>query len=287
MKTALVFSLLALLLLAAGWSVYTASFLIEPNWPSVEDVAIGCPELVPYLGGLRILLISDLHIRWIGFREEELIRRVASIEPDVILITGDIIGKPEALDDAIEVVRRLRARIWKYGVYGEDERFLFTPQHRDRWKAAGLTILEDRAIQVDWKKSGNPICLIGVDTGRNRYDLEKMLNGIPGDMPKIMIAHSPTAAKPAALAGIDLIFAGDTHGGQIGIRQLYRFSGYARDTAYRQGLFKVRRTFLYVSRGMGWSLRPVRFLCRPEITVVSVCEPGEADTPVILPGDEV
>ena len=286
MKIAIVFSLLTVLFLAALGTGYISAFLIEPNWPKVEDVAIGCPELVPYLEGLRIIHISDLHIRWIGFKEKELIRKVSLIDPDVILISGDIVGKPEAFDDAIEVIRRLKPRIWKYGVYGEDEQAMFSPQYLAQWKDAGLTILDDRAILVDWKDRGHPICLIGVDTGRNRYDMDEILKDIPKDTPKIMIAHSPTAAKPAALAGVDLVLAGDTHGGQIGIRPLYRFSGYARDTAYRDGLFKVRGTFLYVNRGFGWSLRPIRFLCRPEIALLSFIEPPQADKPVVLHGDE-
>lgn len=287
MKAAILFSSLAILLLTAAGAVYVAAFIIEPNWPATERVAIGCPELVPYLEGLRILHISDLHIRWIGFREKELIRTVSLIEPDLIFITGDIVGTPDALDNAVEVVKGLRARIWKYGVYGEDERALFSPQYIDRWKDAGLTILEDRAILVDWKWTGRPLCLIGVDTGRNKYDLKEILRDVPGDIPKIMLAHSPTASKQAALAGVDLVLAGDTHGGQIGIRQLYRFSGYAHDSAYRLGLYKVRDTFLYVNRGLGWALRPVRFLCRPEITIISLRKPAEADKPVVLPGDEL
>ena len=287
MKFAIVFSFLALFLIAALWTGYVAGFLVEPNWPEVERVAIGCPRLIPFLGGLRILHLSDLHVRWIGFREEELIRKVSLLEPDIILISGDIVGKPESLDDTLEIVKKLKAKIWKYGVYGEDERARFSGQYLDRWKEAGLTILADRAIMVDWKRNGHSFCLIGVDTGRNTYDLDKILEDVPADIPKVMLAHSPTGVKPAALAGVDLVLVGDTHGGQIGIPQLYRFSGYARDTAYRRGLFKVRGTFLYVNRGLGWSLRPTRFFCRPEIALISFCEPAEADTPVVIPGDEL
>ncbi len=273
--------------MAGLWSVYVAAFLIEPNWPEVEDVAVGCPRLLPCLGGLRILHLSDLHVRWIGFKEEELIRKVSFLDPDVILISGDIVGRPESLDNTIEVVKSLKARIWKYGVYGEDERARFSGQYLDRWKEAGLTILADRAIMVDWKRGGRPFCLVGVDTGKNTYDLDKILQDVPADVPKVMLAHSPTGVKSAALAGVDLVLAGDTHGGQIGIPQLYRFSGYARDSAYRSGLFKVRGTFLYVNRGLGWSLRPARFLCRPEIALLTLCGEDDGDTPVVLPGDEL
>ena len=126
-----------------------------------------------------------------------------------------------------------------------------------------------------------------LDQPVSSLELDEILQGFPADIPKVMLAQSPTASKPAALAGVDLVLAGDTHGGQIGIPQLYRFSGYARDHAYRRGLFKVRSTYLYVNRGMGWSLRPVRFLCRPEITVVSICGPDGAKTPVVIPGDEL
>lgn len=116
--------------------------------------------------------------------------------------------------------------------------------------------------------------LVGVEDafyGNNGFD-DAMAN-LPKDEPKILITHFPNIFDFIGEdSGVDLVLAGKTHGGQIGIESLRNFVGYIKEFPYISGLYKVKGTPLYVNRGIGVKTSGFRFFCRPEVTVFEIGE---------------
>jgi len=103
-------------------------------------------------------------------------------------------------------------------------------------------------------------------------DIGRALEGVPEDSCKILLSHAPTNYEQAAAAGVDYFICGHTHGGQIKSPYMPDFlhivkKGYEK---YMAGLFKVGETQMYVNRGLGVNNIPLRFLTRPEITVITL-----------------
>ena len=98
-----------------------------------------------------------------------------------------------------------------------------------------------------------------------------MMQQVPDNGYSILLSHTPDKAPWAAEAGVDFQLSGHTHGGQIRIpffgAPVLR-SGLGRK--YSSGLFDFNGTQLYINRGIGTVLMPLRLFCRPEITVFEI-----------------
>jgi hypothetical protein len=101
----------------------------------------------------------------------------------------------------------------------------------------------------------------------NTISIAKAIEMVPHNAPVILLNHYPDVFEKAVNAGINLVLVGHTHGGQIGIPFLIHLSNYANKSSFMSGLFSSGKTKMYVNRGIGTTIFPVRFLCRPEITV--------------------
>jgi predicted MPP superfamily phosphohydrolase len=136
-------------------------------------------------------------------------------------------------------------------------------------------------LRCDWHSIGagdSQIVVLGVDCThhicRDGRRLEALAAETPADVARILLYHSPELMPQVAACGIDLYLCGHTHGGQVRlplIGALLTSSKLGRQ--YVMGLYRRGRTHLYVSRGVGLeglSAPRVRFLCRPEITLVTL-----------------
>jgi predicted MPP superfamily phosphohydrolase len=121
------------------------------------------------------------------------------------------------------------------------------------------------------KTAQGDLYVAGVDDPVGGQDaIDETLENIPQDAVVILLAHSPDIVGQVAGKDVDLILCGHTHGGQVNLPITTRLhTGNPLYSRYRSGLFNVGNTFLYVNRGIGTSYLPVRFFCRPEITVFS------------------
>ena len=248
------------------------AFFLEPHWISVSHVSIHNPRLAAALKGLKIVQISDLHLQGrLGFKEETLIRRVNRLHPDLIFITGDLVEAEAAAPLVARLFRRLKPRLWSYGVLGNSDKvFLRGGDFSERWKRAGLSLIGGRSLKM--KLGEKPFWLAGIDfPGYGNYDVEAELdfifNKIDSSDPVIFLSYSPDLAPGLAARGADLILSGDTHGGQVsfpGWSRLFQKLGRSR---FIRGLYHLGKTSLYVNRGIATKEVPIRFLCPPEITV--------------------
>ncbi|MBN1688125.1 MAG: metallophosphoesterase [Candidatus Omnitrophica bacterium] len=255
-----------------GTIFFVDIYIIEPNWIDVHKVKVEDARLHQILGNTKLVHITDIHLNsGLGFREEQLIKKVNRLKPDLIFMTGDFIDNLTQVDDARELISQLKASVGIYGVPGNTDHLVMDGKSLAReLKSSGIDILvnESRRIRLP---NGNILWIAGVDDPKYRYArIDKTMMGVPEDVPVIMLAHAPSAFQAAAESDVNLLLVGDTHGGQVGIPFLVQLSDYANRTPYVSGLFEMSDTQMYVNRGIGMKTLPIRFLCRPEISVIEV-----------------
>jgi uncharacterized protein len=242
-------------------------------------------EIQPRIGQpLRILQITDLHIERLNHIDYEVLDTIQSLNPDVIVLTGDYVNAfyqddPKALADGRWFMSQLHAPLGIFATdgNGDDEKImtkLFTGLDQ-------ITVLDDQVLRIPGSDAGGthlPIYLIGLsyrsESRVNTNVLRKLTAQIPPDAYTLLLHHTPDQILEASKLGIDLYLAGHTHGGQVRLPfygSIITFSNFGKQ--FDQGLYIMGSTQLYVSNGLGMagSIVPrARFLCPPEILFLSL-----------------
>ena len=226
------------------------------------------PNLPPALEGLRILHVSDFHLRRVWKEPyDDLIRRIARSKPDLLLCTGDYLEEKHDYRPALPMVLRLvagfRARLGCFGVLGNHDRYWLEPHLR----GTNITLLDGARREID--VGGAAIELIGLP-GVDRHDLtDPFIRSIPRRRDhtlRIVLSHFPDHLRRTQFAlQPDLFLAGHTHGGQVCLPGGYPVVRH--DTLPRRlctGIHWVDRTWLVVNRGFGFSGLMVRLFCPAE-----------------------
>ncbi len=244
---------------------------IEPYWIATRIVNVASPLFSKNIEDIKIVQISDLHISAIRPYEKSLIRRINRLKPDVLFITGDFINEADDVELVLEVLGQLKVKNGIYAILGNNEYyFLNETDFIEALKRAGVYALKHENLRLDFKDKGY-FWLAGLSF---RYGAESYLKqafaGIPVDEPKILITHDPDVVDLNGLKDFDpqIVMAGHTHGGQIGIPFIRRLSDKAETSRYMAGRHITDKgVLLYVNRGIATTAPVARFLCRPEITV--------------------
>jgi len=221
--------------------------------------------------GFRIAQLSDLHIS--PFMPADEIRRCVNItnqlKPDLVVMTGDyLLWDPAAQGDVVQALAGLRAPYGVFGSLGNHESITDTEESITRLFAAqGIHLLRQERAAI--RLGGDTINLIGVD---DSIPDDKAVEGLvtPGTV-NIVLNHNPNDFDQAAELGFDLMLAGHTHGGQLSLEFLHRGLSLARlETPYVSGWFEKSGRQLYVNRGIGTTILPIRLGARPEITILEL-----------------
>jgi uncharacterized protein len=263
-------------LAAAGVSGFLLfdALVLEPNWISVERVVIRDDRLSRALGEMTIAQISDLHLqRELGFKEKELIRRLNNLEPDIIVITGDLVEEESAGPLVTEFFSKLKPKLWSYGILGNsDRKYLKGSEYKKIWRRAGLSMIDGSCRPMGGEGNGI-FWLGGIDFPGYEFpgledELNRILKDLPPGSPSIFLSYDPDLAPVLIDKEVDLVLSGDTHGGIIGIPGWGSvFHDFFGRSAFVRGLFRIGDGYLYVNRGIATKVLPIRFLCPPEITL--------------------
>ncbi|MBA3439894.1 MAG: metallophosphoesterase [Pyrinomonadaceae bacterium] len=257
---------LAASLVHAGRSAFAEPFLL-----TVERHSILLPRLPPALDGLRIVQLSDLHHSPFTGREqiERAVAAANDLEPDIIALTGDYVShEREYAAPCAEMLGRLRARCGVYAVLGNHDHWTDAALVSDLFRAEGIRMLVNEGMRFEHR--GASLWLAGVDdTMVGLENLGLALAGSRVDEMKLLLAHNPVVLRRAARAGVDLVLSGHTHGGQITWRAERSASGQPRRRLLR-GLGRRGETQIYVSRGVGTVVLPVRYGCPPEVSLLEL-----------------
>lgn len=215
---------------------------------------------------LKIAQLSDLHTRGLGWRERAVLASLAAEKPDVILITGDTLADPFGDYAAcMRVYKQLHAPLGVWFVRGNWENIRPVRHERQFYRDAGVNLLVNQNHEL---RSG--VWLIGLDDSSvGRPDFEAASRGIPASAYKIAMFHAPAYFDRVA-GRVNLCLAGHTHGGQVRFPFIHPFWLPNGSGRFLAGWYEEDGTRMYVSRGIGMSNLPVRFLCRPEIDFVTL-----------------
>ena len=260
-------------------AAFIEGFLREPFQLDVTRLTIASPWLPAGFDGMKIAQLSDLHLHHISRAYRMAIDVIRKEHPSLVVITGDLVDHPEQTSACLAFLSNLRtaARVPVVVVPGNwDHRAFPTKQSIAAWhkhvqEETGIRVLANQNVVLH--RHGDRMWLVGTDDPYfGHADLDASFKGVPDTAFALVLTHAPEAfeelaQRPAAR----LVFAGHTHGGQVRLP----FIGAVRvpsryGTRFARGLFKLGDTLFYVNAGMGMSHLPIRFLCRPELTFITL-----------------
>ena len=260
--------------LAAGLVQVARRAFAEPYQIAVERHAVTLARLPAALDGLRVVQLSDIHHSPFTGREqiERAVEEANRLKPDIIALTGDYIShEREYAAPCAEMLGRLRARCGVFAVLGNHDHWVDAALVTDLFRAEGIRVLVNEGMRFEHpERPGAHFWLAGVDdTMVGQEDLPLALAGSRAGEMKLLLAHNPLVLRRAAREGVDLVLAGHTHGGQVTWRSETSRSGRPRRRLLR-GLGRQGETQIYVSRGLGTVVLPVRYGCLPEVTLLEL-----------------
>ncbi|HEV8140273.1 MAG TPA: metallophosphoesterase [Pyrinomonadaceae bacterium] len=245
--------------------------LTEPFMLSIERQEIYLRRLPAKLDGLRVVHLSDLHYGPLVNPQhlQRAVKVANELRPDLIALTGDYISQDRVYAaPCAEVVGKLRARHGVYAVLGNHDHWTDAQLIADLFRAEDIRVMVNEGSRMDLR--GESFWLAGVDdTMVGLEDLPLALAGARHNELKLLLAHNPTILRRAARAGVDLVLSGHTHGGQVTWRSEKSSSGRPRRRMLR-GLGRRGNTQIYVTRGLGTVVLPIRYGCPPEISVLDL-----------------
>lgn len=264
--------------LALNLSQAARSAFSEPFMLTVEHHAIYLRRLPEAFEGFRIVHLSDIHHSPFTSREqiERAVNAANRLQPDIIALTGDYISHERRFAaPCAELLGRLRARHGVFAVLGNHDHWTDAALITDLFRAEGITVLVNQGMRFE--KNGEAFWLAGVDdTMVGLEDLPLALAGSRDEELKLLLAHNPIVLRRAARAGVDLVLSGHTHGGQVTLRSERSASGRPRRRLLR-GLGRQGETQIYVTRGLGTVVLPVRYGCPPEVSLLELRKQQTAD----------
>ena len=257
--------------IAAGLVQLARTALAEPYQLSIERHEVGLKRLPQELDGFRIVHLSDIHHSQFTGREQVLraVDVANSLQPDIVALTGDYISHERGYaQPCAEMLGKLSARRGVYAVLGNHDNWVDAALITDLFTLAGIKVLNNQGMRFE--DNGASFWLAGVnDTMVGLEDLPLALAGSSQDEMKLLLAHNPIILRRAARAGVDLVLAGHTHGGQVTVRSERSASGRVRRRILR-GLGRRGETQIYVTRGLGTVVLPVRYGCLPEVSLLTL-----------------
>ncbi|WP_166705423.1 metallophosphoesterase [Bacillus albus] len=263
-----------------GFSIF---LYVQNNLISITEVNIKSSKIPSTFKGFKILQISDLHNKKFGNNQETLIQKVKGENPDVIVITGDLIdSKSYDAEVSMELIRELVMEYPIYFVTGNHEKW--SGKYNDlekELKKHHVTILRNEHVTIH--KGKQKINLLGIDdpafvTGNRdegnvvKDEILKAKFEMKPDTYNVLLSHRPEFLAEYANEKIDLVLSGHAHGGQV---RLPFIGGLVAPNqglfpTYTASLYEKQNTSMVVSRGLGNSVIPQRIFNRPELVVVQL-----------------
>lgn len=259
---------------------YSYAWYIEPRLLSRQMYVIEHPKVPRAFHNFKILQFSDTHL---GFHYdleqlEKLVRKINEEEPDLLLFTGDLVDEPQTYPFSprlVDVLKKLHASKGKYWIYGNHDHGGYgTEKIQQVMDASGFQLLQNEHRSI---KNGNAsFTLAGLDDVMlGKPDIARALYGADEELFTLLMVHEPDVADRFTDRAVDIQLSGHSHGGQVQLPLIGHLITPPYADKYVEGHYSITQTFdLYVSRGIGTTRLPYRFLCRPEYSVFQLKHKG-------------
>ena len=256
--------------LASNFSMVARSALNEANSLTVETISIKLKRLPKKLEGFRIVHLSDVHHS--PFTSLEHISRAVdisnSLKPDMFVLTGDFVShETKYIEPVARVLGTLESEFGSFACLGNHDHWTDAGLVTKHLRESGITVLINEGFRFAAHDSTFWLC--GVDDYMvGETDLRAALRSSFPDEMKLLLAHNPKILYRAARAQIDLILSGHTHGGQIKLRDEEK--RILPNRKFASGLYRRKETQIYITRGIGTVVVPMRYRCPPEISLIDL-----------------
>ncbi|MBE0576230.1 MAG: metallophosphoesterase [Desulfuromonadales bacterium] len=257
--------------LSLGMAGIASAFVADTAWYEPQALQVERIALASNSPGrqVRLLQISDLHLSGFNRYFAKVARQVADLQPDLIVLTGDYLEEERNIRGVLSFLKELKATHGIYAVQGNWEYWsrLEGENLRRHFAGVGVKLLINE--RADLEINGRALSIFGLDYPSATDYLHQLQREVDPQRFNLLLSHVPAFAHEQLNKYINLILSGHTHGGQVRLPflpplYLPRYSG-----RFVAGFYQVsqHRIPLYVSRGVGTSVMPLRLFCRPEITL--------------------
>lgn len=262
--------------------------MIKHDSYEIDYKNITIEDLPPELRGTTITLLSDIHAG--QYMNEKEMREYAdvinSLESDIVCIPGDFVNfESKDIHMLTSAFRDVKAKHGIYGSLGNHDFFQdadYVAKALNNESPIQLLRNEHRVIKI----KGKELYMLGIDdtqsSGARMEEVlkyygamdEYLMNNDPKfkNSPKVLLCHKPYGFDTLATRNIDLVLSGHTHGGQVVPIKFgtFNLSFAATVSKYIEGIYKIGKSNMYVSRGIGSVGLPIRINCPPEITKITL-----------------
>jgi len=239
----------------------------------VNTYKIPVPNLPTEFNKIRIVHLTDLHLGFLvpEFLINYVVEKANSLNGDIIVCTGDYIherNKTNHINRVWPILSKLQAKLGVYNVlgnhdhWGNFERSLY-------WLIKSGQNIRHSAKSIE--RQGKRIWIGGAgDLWEDDLGIDLAFRNVPENECKILLAHNPDTADESFKTRIDLIISGHTHGGQVNIPFYGTPILPVKNKKYSSGLITSENTTIFINKGIGWAVYPVRFNCSPEIAILQL-----------------
>lgn len=242
----------------------------EANSLSLERVTVELDRLPKKLNGFKVIHLSDIHHS--PFTSFDHIARTVKIanrlKPDMFVLTGDYVShEPSYIRPVADLMGSLQAEFGTHACLGNHDHWTAPDLVTKAFREAGINMLVNEGFRFEAR--GGSFWLAGVDDHMvGKTDLAAALKGSYPDEMKLLLAHNPIIFRRSVRSGVDLTLSGHTHGGQVRVRDKDR--RLIRRRKLSNGLHQRKDSQIYITRGIGTVVLPVRYQCPPEITLLEL-----------------
>lgn len=246
---------------------------LEAKWLRVSRRAIELPSFPDAFDGFKVALLTDIHhgpfVPLIYVQHAVAVTN--RLKPDLICLVGDYVHRSgKYIGPSIDALGALRASSGVYAVLGNHDHWEGAEETRAALKANGVPDLTNRGIWIE--RGPDRVRLGGVgDLWEDVQELDGTLEGVQDCDTTLLLSHNPDYVEKIRDRRISLVLSGHTHGGQVVIPFIgppLVPSSYGKK--YASGLVRTEHTQVFVSRGVGTITPPVRFLCRPDVVIITL-----------------
>jgi predicted MPP superfamily phosphohydrolase len=250
---------------------------IERNIVFINRYKIPVADLPHSFHGFSIAHLTDVHY---GYLVSEsfvagVVEKVNNLNADVIACTGDYVHErntTEEIDRVWPIMSKLKAKHGVFSVLGNHDHWADTDRSIYWLERTGQNIRHKCKAII----KGEDRILIGGagDYWEDELGIDAVFSCSDENECRLLLSHNPDSIDTQYDTPLSLVLSGHTHGGQV----IVPFFGPpvlpVNNKEYTSGLITTEKTQLFISRGIGWAIYPVRFNCYPEIAVLELVNPG-------------